>query len=161
MDQRKVNPEWFAIRDKLAMEACSNDMHAYSWLQSIMDIVEVWDDLIDGDKLVSHKDIHQTFINLMFFIPQNPFFERHKTYLLPIILTCVNAWMDANELAKSENRRDKQAAWWLKQMGVELYGTVAFLTGGYNHMRDISLKARSILAHEDFEDFERELPCQV
>jgi hypothetical protein len=69
--------------------------------------------------------------------------------------------MDANELMKSENRRDKQAAWWLKQMGVELYGTVAFLTGGYNHMREISLQARSVLAHEDFEDFEKELSCQV
>jgi hypothetical protein len=92
----------------------------------------------------------------MFFMPQNPFFERNKGYLLPIMMTCINAWLDSNDLQKSPVKRDLQAAWWLKQMGVELYGSVAFLMGGFSHMRKISLEARTVLAHEDFADFLQE-----
>lgn len=155
-DQRKTDPNWLDKRDQLRFRACNGDAHALMFLSTIMDAVEVWDDLIDKDKPVSDEKLTQTFTNLLFWMPQNQFFEAHKNYLLPIIMTCVNAWLDSNKLAKSKLARDRQAAWWLKQMGVELYGAVAFLMGGFDHMRSVSVEARSVLAHEDFVDYEQE-----
>ena len=155
-DQRKTDPSWFDKRDQLRFRACNGDTHALMFLSSIMDAVEVWDDLIDRDNPVSDEKLTQTFLNLIFWLPQNPFFEAHKNYLLPIIMTCVNAWLDSNKLSESKVQRDRQAAWWLKQMGVELYGAVAFLMGGFDHMRSVSLEARTVLAHEDFTDYEQE-----
>ena len=76
--------------------------------------------------------------------------------MLRVTIAGINAWMDSNELQKSPVKRERQSAWWLKQMGVELYAAVAYLTGGWTHMRSVSLKARSVLAHESFEAFEKE-----
>lgn len=155
-DPRKTDPSWFDKRDHLRLRACNGDANALMFLSTIMDAVEVWDDLIDKDNPVSDEKLTQTFLNLIFWLPQNPFFEAHKQYLLPVIMTCVNAWLDSNKLSESEVQRDRQAAWWLKQMGVELYGAVAFLMGGFDHMRSVSLEARTVLAHEDFTDYEQE-----
>jgi len=156
MSDKRLADGWLQERDKLRYDACKGDAHAISFLATIMDAVEIWDDLIDKDKPVADANIHRVFINLMFWMPQNQFFNTHKNYLLPIIMTCINAWMDSDALKSLAGVRDRQAAWWLKQMGVELYGSVAFLMGGFDHMREISLQARHVLAHEDFVDFEQE-----
>jgi hypothetical protein len=121
-----------------------------------MNAVELWDDLIDKDKPVTDSSLNGVFVDLLFWLPQNPFFNAHKAHLLPVIMTCINAWMDSNTLQHADNARARQAAWWLKQMGVELYGTVALLMGGFDHMREVSLQARHVLAHEDFSDYEQE-----
>ena len=155
-DHRKENPEWINERNQLRISVCNGDQHALMFLSALMDSIELWDDMIDQDAEISSETINRVFMNLLFWLPQNPFFEKNKMYLLPLVMTCINAWMDANEWQKSPVSRCRQAAWWLKQMGVEMYSSVAFLTGGFNHMRRISLQARKILMHEDFADFEQE-----
>lgn len=156
MDPRKETPNWIEFRNSLRLEAASGNPQALSYLASIMEAAEVWDDLIDHDNPLSAETINSTMFSLMIGLPGNDFFLANRSYLLPVMLTAINAWMDATELERSPDRRLRQSAWWLKQMGVELYGAVAYLTGGFQHMRNVSRKARVILMHEDFEDFEKE-----
>lgn len=156
MIDRRTQDGWLAQRDALRVKACNGNLDAALFLASLMDAVEIWDDLIDQDKPVGAADINRVFINLLFWLPQNKFFEANKTYILPIVMTCINAWMDSDALAKTKEEKKLHAAWWLKQMGVELYGSIAFLTGGFEHMRAVSLEAREVLAHEDFADYLKE-----
>lgn len=147
---------WTEQRDALRVEAANGNRAALDYLSSVMACVELWDDLIDRDKSPSDEDINGVMLTLMVCLPANEFFSLNKSYLLPLTITCINAWMDSNELKQSHDERDRQAAWWLKQMGVELYGAVAYLTGGWAHMRSVSIKARHVLMHESFEAFEKE-----
>lgn len=156
MTDRRFSPEWLVKRDALRQKACLGNQHALVFLATIMDAVEIWDDLIDKDKAVLDEDINRVFINLVFWLPQNTFFDANKSYLLPLLMTCINAWMDSNHLARSEETQKLNTAWHLKQMGVELYGAVAFLTGGFEHMRNVSIEAREILAQEAFSDYLKE-----
>lgn len=156
MSDPRLHPEWRGKRDDLRSRACNGDAHALRYLATMMDAVEIWDDLIDKDKPVADADINGLFVSLMIGLPQNSFFDQNKSFLLPITLMCVNAWFDANALQKSADARLRQRAWWLKQMGVELYGAVAYLCGGFDHMRRISQEARVLLMHEDFSTFEQE-----
>lgn len=154
-DPRKQDG-WKERRDALRVRACNGDAQALAFLSMMMDVVEIWDDLIDKDKSVTDSEINAVFVSLLLGLPQNQFFERNKAFLLPILTMCVNAWFDANKLEKADEKRLRQSAWWLKQMGVELYPAVAFLTGGFDHMRTVSQEARVVLMHEDFLDFEQE-----
>jgi hypothetical protein len=156
MTDHRQNDGWIEKRDALRLKACSGDTYALAFLATVMDAVEIWDDLIDKDKTVSDADLNRVFVNLMFYLPQNQFFDRNKNYLLPVVMTCINAWLDSTDLQKSPVQKDLAAAWYLKQMGVELYGAVAFLTGGFDHMREVSFEARDVLAHEEFTDFLKE-----
>lgn len=156
MTDNRYSAEWVEKRDALRQKACLGNTQALLFLASVMDAVEVWDDLIDKDKAVLDQDINRVFINLMFWLPQNAFFDANKSYLLPLIMTCINAWMDSNQLAQSKDTQKLNTAWHLKQMGVELYGAVAFLTGGFDHMRNVSTEAREILAQEAFSDYLKE-----
>lgn len=156
MSDKRLQDGWIERRDALRARACRNDVNAMLFLSIIMDAVELWDDLIDKDKAVSDETVNRVFINLMFWLPQNTFFTAHKTYLMPLVMTCINAWMDSNDLAQSKTERDLHTAWYLKQMGVELYGAVAFLIGGFDHMRSVSAEMRDVLAHEPFSDYLKE-----
>lgn len=155
MDNRQYSG-WIDLRNTLRIDAANGDMQAFAYLENVMNAAELWDDLIDRDKPISYEAINLTLFSLMVGLPGNEFFVAHRGYLIPVMITAINAWMDATELERSPVRRLRQSAWWLKQMGVEIYGAVAYLTGGFNHMRSISRRARVILLHEDFEDFEKE-----
>lgn len=154
-DPRKLDG-WMDKRNALRVQACAGDVHALQFLASVMDVVEIWDDLVDRDKPVTESEINAAFVSLLLVLPQNPFFERNKQFLLPVMTMCVNAWFDANALEKSNDTRLQQSAWWLKQMGVELYPAVAYVVGGFDHMRKISQEARVLLMHEDFLTFKQE-----
>lgn len=156
MTDARLEEGWIERRDDLRLRAANGNPEAVSFLANIMDAVETWDDLVDKDKQIDDSKIHCVFMNLIFWLPQNQFFIANRNYLLPIVMTCINAWMDSNEMQKHGGEKHLRTAWHLKQMGVELYGSVAFLTGGFNHMRMISLEARDILAHEDFSDYIQE-----
>lgn len=156
MSDQRTAEGWRERRDALRHKACCGNASALSLLSILMDTVETWDDLIDKDKPVEETDINRVFINLLFFLPQNEFFEKNKAYLMPVIMTCINAWLDSNAMQKSHLKHERMWAWALKQMGVELYGAMAFLTGGFAHMREIADEIRQLLAHEAFEDFEKE-----
>lgn len=137
-------------------EVCLGDQHAINFIDMFMSTIEIWDDLIDKDKPVSAEDINTVFTNLLFWLPQNLFFEKYKSYLLPIIMTTINTWHDSNYLGSEEDIRSKQEAWYLKQFGIEMFSAVAFLIGGFEHMRDVSLKIRKIVRHEDFAEYLKE-----
>ena len=155
-DLRLADPTYPQRLAALQHEACLSNQQAVACLVMLWDAVELWDDLIDKDKNIDDQDIHRVFTSLMFWLPQNVFFDQNKHYLLPLIMTFINAWHDANELQKSSDMREKQDAWHLKQMGIELIGAFAFLIGGFDHMRNVSIKARNVLRHEPFQEFVKE-----
>jgi hypothetical protein len=155
-DPRTIDPTWIEQRNALRVKVCQGDPAALAFLALVMDAVEVWDDLLDGDKVVAKRQLHQTFINLLFWLPQNTFFRANQGYLLPVMMTCINAWLDANELEVLGGPEDLASAWYLKQLGVELYPAVAFLKGGYPLMREVGQHVRSLLRHEPLEDYLKE-----
>lgn len=155
-DPRLTTSDWLTQRDALRVECCSGNPKALAFLATVMDVVEIWDDLIDRDKPVSDSEVHHAFLSCLYTLPSNDFFLQHRGYLLPVLMTCINAWMDANELEKSSDSTAQATAWYLKQMGVELYCAVAFLTGGFDHMRKLGPRIRWTLRHEDLPTFLKE-----
>lgn len=155
-DRRTTDETWLTRRDALRRTVCQGDLSALEFLSIMMDAVEVWDDLYDGDKPVPRHVLQRTFVNLLFWLPQNQFFRAHQGYLLPIIMTCVNAWLDANDLEEEGSRESLTSAWYLKQFGIELYPAIAFLKGGFGLARQVGPEVRELLRHEPLEDYLKE-----
>jgi len=127
---------------------------AIDFINTFFDAVEVWDDLIDKDVSVDDAHINQVFMNLMFTIPANDFFIANRHYFLPLIMTAINGFHDANEMCKSEKPHLRNLAFHIRNLGIELHITTAFLLGGYVHMRKVSSEIRAFYAFETFEEWE-------
>ena len=59
MSDKRLEKGWIERRDILRAKACNGNLDAGLFLASLMDAVEVWDDLVDQDKPIQTCDINR------------------------------------------------------------------------------------------------------
>lgn len=132
-------------------DLCANgSAHAKYYLEQVNYAVETIDDLIDKDIQVKDERIFRTFFILFCELYSNPFFLSNLSLLVGVHIAAYNAWMDANIWEKSGDELKKMYAHVIRDYICELCQVVAFITGGYQNMRKVSLVIRDALK-EDYE----------
>lgn len=139
--------EWRRERDAKLVEWIK-DPHAIAFFLTIADAGEFFDDVVDQDKPLEKGHAQRVLFALTVDLPFNPFFERHKAQLAPIMHTGINAWLDANELEKGSDN-DKAFAYVLRDWYCELITYIIFLTRGREYMRSVSLEVRRYFTHHE------------
>ncbi len=133
----------------LFMEACQNDAQAVDFLMRLARLYRVWDDLYDGNREHSGAEISECFADAMFGLMDNKFFAAYRDQLWPQIVIAYNAWMDANEWAKCGDQEKEYCAHFIKNYCDEIVMLCAFLIGGREHMRKVSLMIREQLMRKE------------
>lgn len=147
--------EWRAIRDTQLLEWLQNP-DAVRFFLDLSHFVEIFDDLVDQDAPVSQKDLAHAVFSALYHIPANPFFNAHRTTLLPIIFNSTNAWLDSNELA-SGDETEKALAYTLKGLGIDVLLACISITRGVEYLRSVSADIRrAFMAHQSFADYCKE-----
>ena len=149
------SPDWRAERDtKLLHWMCGNEDAVRVCVQT-SHIAEVWDDLKDKDREPSDREIAHAFESAMIRLQTNPFYLQNHAMLTAIITLAINAWHDSEDLKQGDTEHLIQA-FVLRNMGIEIAVMCAFLVGGYDHMRKVSLEMREFFRHETFEQWSAE-----
>lgn len=149
--------EWRGLRNLKLKSWLQNDS-AVDFIVVVGDLCEVIDDLIDADKEVTKADIIRTLYTALVDLPSNPFFKSYSEYLVPVIETGINAWLDANELEKSHDKRDRMFAYVLRDQYMDVLFMCLTITRGRAKMREISLEVREFFTHnETFEDYQSKM----
>ena len=81
-------------------------------------------------------------------LPLNPFFDRYKQQLIPILVTGINAWLDANKLEQG-TENDKVFAYVLRDWYMEFVSYVIYLLRGRDYMREVSMDVRNFFTHHE------------
>ena len=147
--------DWQKERDRKLRNWFKGDLEATACMVAISSVCETWDDLYDGDP-VKPSSVEQAFVALFLQLQDNPFFRKHQDQITAVMVVVINGWADSNSLVSSGKKDDRIKAYILRNLGLELIPLFAYWTGGYQHMRDISLDMREFVAHETFEQWERE-----
>lgn len=146
-------PAWRSLRNKKLAEWIGNDA-AVDFIQDFAHVCEVWDDLIDRDRELTDNEIHAAFWVLVTELPLNPFFDQFKRQLIPLLVTGINAWMDANEMERSPLRNDRVFAYVLRDWYMEFVSYVIYLARGREYLREVSLDVRAFFTnHETLDDY--------
>jgi len=138
---------WRAERNAKLFEWVG-DAHAVSFILTFADVCEVFDDLIDKDKPVTDEDLVRTLFAVLVDMPMNPFFAQFRHQLVPVIITGINAWLDANKL-ESGSDSDKVFAYVLRDWYAELVSFVVYLTRGRAYLRSVSMDVRAFFTHHE------------
>lgn len=134
-DLRFDSKEWRKRRDAQLMEWCGNNDHAVHFLLDLIQMAEVWDDIVDGDEL-DLVQVESAMWAGMVRLPLNPFYQEHATYLTPLIIHAINTWKDANVLSKG-TRDQRAVAYTLRHMDLQIVQAVVRLTRGDEALREI------------------------
>lgn len=120
----------------------AEDASARAYLECICYSARLMDDAVDADH--GRVDFPRLFHVLLVELPANAFFQAHRPALLAIHSATLNAWQDADAwLGHADIRR--QHALVFRDYLTELGLLVAYLVGGYDHRRAISLQVRELL----------------
>lgn len=140
------------IRDADAMRFC---------LQ-LMDLIHVWDDLIDKDREVDDTTINRAMLTALVDIPLNPFYHRHIQTLAPLMLNAFLQWQDANSMEVSDAPdSDLNMAWMLRASVYQIFAFCAFLTGGMDYALRVGPTIRRMYG-ETLEQYKQEMrQCQT
>lgn len=132
---------------------------AVQFLSNIFYIIHVWDDLIDKDKEVYPESINKSFWYALIEIPRNPFFIKYSNFLTTQFQLFVNQWLDSNKLS-TDGVTDESLnySFVLKDTSIDLIAQCAFVLGGYDHMRKVSIELRELLlTHHTLAEYKNEI----
>lgn len=146
--------DWRKVRDDHYRRWFKGDEYAVQTIHVLMNACEFWDDLIDQDAEITPDRVDIVFRGIFVDLTVNPFWQRTRAFLEPLIIMAINAWMDANELSKSNSEKERNLAFHIRNLPTELVMAVAFGVGGWEHMRSVSVEARRFFAHESFDEWE-------
>jgi len=150
-----VRPDdWLVIRDEKMLAWMAGDQQAVEAVNTICSICDVWDDLVDKDKEVSEADVNAAFTKALIGLQMNGFYKRHEPYFFPLLVTGINAWLDANALQASPSDKWRMLAFYIRTFGFEIAHLAAFLAGGWDHLRKVSLEMRMFFETESYSEWE-------
>jgi hypothetical protein len=131
--------EWRAERDEKLLGWFGGNRSALDFIVTLSSIAELWDDLVDGDKLPSRAEIDQIFIGALVVLPTNEFFNQNKSFFMPLILQAINAWRDSVELEK-EGAKGRAYALTLRDTHLLMAPMIVMLLRGEDVAREVSLE---------------------
>ncbi len=91
-------------------EALSLSDDAISWLCDLWDLVQVFDDIADGDEVL-REDLDAAIWAVLAGMPSNPFYQRNSSWLIPATAQMTLEWL-ASDRAERNGRAGPQPYMW-------------------------------------------------
>lgn len=132
--------------------ALKGDEAAVAFCDALFYVFHLWDDLVDGDKQRSSAEINRAMWMALVELPQNPFFSRFKSELLPLLRSSITDWLDANDLEK-QSLHCQQLAFVLRNNFGAIVTQCAYIVGGYDWMREVAPAIRAAAHEESLETY--------
>lgn len=125
---------------------------ASAWLLDLWDVIQVFDDVADGDD-VPRKQLHDAIWRSLVGLPSHPFYVENAGNLLPILANAFLKWVGSDEAERAGQADEKSFVWRASYYDVVLM--VVLLTQG----KDAALtKAAAVMSMygEDFGAYRKE-----
>lgn len=130
------------------------DANAVDLFMGVLAVSDVWDDLIDGTRAVTHEQINDAFLQALVVLPSNPHFVRFGPQLRGAMTGAVLAWMDSDALRlQPANPDDLLAAHVLRYQIVDIALVLLVELFGWRYAHENAVTLRRLFRRESFKQF--------
>lgn len=134
--------------------ALKGNEDAIEFCTSLGFVSQVWDDLKDGDH-VTDDDLNTAFRQMLFALPNNVFYREHFVTLQALMQAAVFDWYAANHMEEG-SEQDCRVAYVLRDSLTRIVTMCAYLVGGPDWGKRISVEVCTRLYDESMEDYVKE-----
>lgn len=127
---------------QLMHEVANGNQAAFEWMWDFWCFTHVIDDLVDADKKLTTAEAAMALAQFVTALSLNPFYIQNVASLYPLIISACNRWIDGDAMDKSGDQRSRIHSEVVRCGDLELFLHIAFLTGGWDHMRKMSGRVR-------------------
>lgn len=132
------NKEWRAKREASIRRWFCNNQGAVDLYYLFGDVSELADDVTDLDKPLRADKVAAILTSCLFVFATNELWDRWRIPLFLLILISINDWLDSEFY-------DGDYQVFLKERHITLAHALAYICGGYEHMRSVSMEIRHVL----------------
>ncbi len=129
---------------------------ALNLFHSLVDLVHIWDDLIDKDKPVSDEDINKAFLIALVYMPANPFYRVIQQQVLPMWMTAASAFEAANKFEKDKDECGLEISHNLRYAAGHVVAYMSIVCVGYENSRKFVPEIWKTIVNERFDDYRKE-----
>ena len=130
-DEVAKNPH---IKSQLLKLANGNE-DAFRFMWTLWNWEHVLDDLVDRDKPVVMDNAAHYFLTFTRELTFNRFYIDNAAYLFGLIASATIRWCDGEEFERSESKLKQAQSSTIKCGDIDVYLGVAYLVGGWEHVR--------------------------
>jgi hypothetical protein len=142
----------FSQREK-TLELMRGNAAAADFLETIVEVLHFWDDLIDRDKVIEDEAIHEAFYKLLIALPRNSFYREHFVVLNTILMNAITNWHVANKFEREGGEYEQRIAYILRSSYVDLVTNAALIVGGPDYGRQVGEEIRRYAHKETYEGY--------
>lgn len=142
------------------MRVLKGETASVVFCELLFGVSQIWDDLIDRDRPVAPAEIHRAFWNCLVDIPYNRFYREYQNYLQPLLVEYATAYMDSVALERGSDH-ERNMAWGLRDAVGAIVNHCAYLVGGHEWLREVSVEIRRHIYEETLEDYRKGLEKEV
>lgn len=133
------------------LQLCTGNAAAAELCETLLRDFHLTDDICDGDKALTDEALVFIRLGIMQTFSLNPFWLEHCRSISPLLIQASAAWLDANRFERgvlatradpAEAIQYRRGADVLKSQYGEVLWHIAFLCGGWNHMRELQREYR-------------------
>lgn len=145
MDAEKIR---FVKAEPKTLEALlprwlKDDAEAISFILTIHQIIELWDDLIDEEN-VTDELVNAAFYAALITLPRNAFYQRNFVLLNPLVESAIFDWWTANTFEQKQDTESLRTSYILRCAGLSLTVMSARIVGGVQWALTVNNELRSL-----------------
>ena len=139
------------------LEWFGGNQDALNMYRMFIDMIHVWDDLIDKDKEVTQDDINRAFMIALAYLPSNPFFRSIQNDVIPMFVAMIHAYQTANNFEKSKDNHGIEIAHGLRYAAGHIIAYAVVVCVGNEKAKDILPELWKDIVNERFDDYRNEV----
>lgn len=150
--------EFDAPVDGLGMTARDlfGDRAAFELAANLIEISNVWDDLIDREP-ISGSAVNTAFYVALIDLPANPFYQRHAAVLIPLMQAAIVDFLCANHWENAQDAHGLELAHVLRYGIARVVGHIVLLARGMEFSMRVLPAFYKVLCGERFEEYRAEI----
>lgn len=138
----KESPEAPLPWEEIFSDVCAGDVNALEFCRHFVAWCHLIDDVADGELKAGLEAYVWLNLRMMEIFSANPFWQKHRGQLMPVIIASVRAWLDSEEWKRRDGLREQIVAEVIKSQYQDVIWQVAYLCGGWEHLQKVTAKWR-------------------
>jgi len=143
--QTEGRAEWF-----------DGDLNGLEIFRLLVDLLHIWDDLVDKDKPVSESQINRAFLNCLVFLPCNALYQKIQLQIAPLWVCIVSAYETANQFEQIGESHGVEIAHTLRYSAGHIIAYAMVISSGMEHAKKHLPDMWKAVVFERFEPYQKE-----
>lgn len=139
------NPDWFG-----------GNQYAVEIFDIFVELLHIWDDLVDKDKPVEEAAINRAFLHCLVHLPANPVYRAVQDQILPMWVVVVSSYEAANKFERDKDPHGLEISHGLRYAAGQILAYVVHVCVGADRAREVLPEVWKAIYYERFDEYRKE-----